>query len=239
MKKVTELSVFEKVREGGKVRVEAFGSSNTERRIPGMHWLDILELGLKPFWRGGLGECINAGVGGDTTARMLERFERDVAFYKPDLVIVTAGGNDSNPPRNISREEYRANLLTIHQKISSWGGEVIFQTYYACKLEFLSDAMAENMIFNMQQVREVARITGSALVDHFQRWERLRHQEYGLYTLLMKDNMHVNDIGNSVLGLDLLRSFGAELPSEFKETFTAGLFAQKVLDALENADQGR
>ena len=233
MKNISELALFEEVKQNRPVRIAAFGSSNTERLQPGMHWFDILELGLKPFFKGCLGGCINVGVGGNTTRQMLERFERDVAFYKPHLVIVTAGGNDSNPPRNISREEYRKNLFTIHEKISSWGGEVIFQTYYACKLQCLSDEMAENMIFNMQQVREVAESTSSCLVDHFARWERLRLQEYGLYTLLMKDNMHLNCAGNSVLGLDLLRCFGAELPEAFRPDFALGLFAQKVLDDLE------
>jgi len=30
-----------------KVRILAFGSSNTDRRIVGMHWLDCLDLALK------------------------------------------------------------------------------------------------------------------------------------------------------------------------------------------------
>ena len=239
MKSFAELAIFEKVKQKQQIRIVAFGSSNTERHSPGMHWFDILELGLKPLFKGYLGGCINAGVCGNTTTQMLERFESDVAFCKPDLVIVTAGGNDSNPPRNVSREKYRNNLFAIHEKISAWGGEVIFQTYYSCKLHFLSDEMAENMLFNMQQIRDVAESTNSCLADHFARWERLRLQEYGLYTLLMKDNMHLNRAGNSVLALDLLRYFGAELPEDCRQDFALGLFAQKVLDDLEKSDPDR
>jgi lysophospholipase L1-like esterase len=37
---------------------------------------------------------INAGVPGDTTARAMQRLERDVLAYAPDIVLVTLGGND-------------------------------------------------------------------------------------------------------------------------------------------------
>jgi lysophospholipase L1-like esterase len=37
---------------------------------------------------------INAGVPGDTTASALERLERDVLAYSPDIVLITLGGND-------------------------------------------------------------------------------------------------------------------------------------------------
>lgn len=237
MKKFSELACIGKVKQNQQISIEAFGSSNTERRQPGMNWFDVLDLGLK--YRYGCFNfiSINTGVGGDTTRMMLSRFDRDVLPHRPDLVIITAGGNDSNPPRNISAEEYRANLLKLHERVTAFGGEVIFQTYYACKLECLSDEMAERMVFNMQQVREVAEITGSCLQDHFKRWERLRQKEYSLYTLLMRDNMHVNTAGNSVLGLDLLRSFGVDLPDEFRQEFALGLFAQKVLDDLEKEEQ--
>lgn len=233
MKDFSKSAFMEKVKNSRQVVIEAFGSSNTERRQPGMNWFDILDLGLKYQFGCHNFISINTGVGGNTTRMMLERFERDVLTHKPDLVIITAGGNDSNPPRNISTEEYRDNLVLLHNKISSYGGEVLFQTYYACKLECLGDEMAERMVFNMQQVRDVAEESGSYLMDHFKRWERLRKQEYALYTLLMRDNMHVNTAGNSVLGLDLLRYFGVELPAEFRNEFAPGLFAQKVLDDLE------
>lgn len=237
MKDLSESSFIRKVKDNQQVTLEAFGSSNTERRQPGMNWFDILDLGLKYQFGCHNFIAINTGVGGNTTRMMLERFERDVLAHKPDLVIVTAGGNDSNPPRNISAEEYRDNLCQIQEKVASFGGEVLFQTYYACKLECLGDEMAQRMLFNMQQVRDVAEETGSYLMDHFKRWERLRKQEYALYTLLMRDNMHVNTAGNSVLGLDLLRCFSVELPAEFRSEFALGLFAQKVLDDLEKNDE--
>ncbi|MGN1122571.1 MAG: SGNH/GDSL hydrolase family protein [Eubacteriales bacterium] len=37
---------------------------------------------------------INSGIGGETAARALARFERDVLAYHPDLVIIAFGVND-------------------------------------------------------------------------------------------------------------------------------------------------
>jgi lysophospholipase L1-like esterase len=37
---------------------------------------------------------INAGIGGNTTAEMLERLDRDCLTHRPDLVILLAGTND-------------------------------------------------------------------------------------------------------------------------------------------------
>lgn len=37
---------------------------------------------------------INAGIGGNTTAEMLARLQRDVLAHRPDLVVLMAGTND-------------------------------------------------------------------------------------------------------------------------------------------------
>ena len=49
----------------------------------------------------------------------------------------------------------------------------------------------------------------------------------------MKDAMHVTPDGNAVIGLELLRSFGVELPENFAREFTAGYLGMTVLDLLD------
>ena len=228
----SDLKIYHKLAEKQHITLEAFGSSNTQRRLPGMTWFDYVELGFKIRYGKGCGTFINTGVGGDTTAMMLARFDRDVLAYRPDAVIVTAGGNDSNPVQNVSHEQYRANLLELHRRITAYGGEVIFQTYYACRKELLAPGMAERMDRNMQIVREVAAETGSLLQDHYRRWNRLRDRFPAVYALLMKDAMHVNADGNAIMGADLLRSFGLELPEEFARECKCGFLGQSLLDVL-------
>ena len=224
--------IYRKLAEKQHITLEAFGSSNTQRRLPGMTWFDYVELGFKLKYGNGCGNFINTGIGGDTTCMMLERFDRDVLTYKPDVVIITAGGNDSNPERNVSHEQYRANLLEFHRRITAYGGEVIYQTYYACRQELQTPETARRMDRNMEIVREVAAETGSFLQDNYKRWNRLRDRFPSVYALLMRDVLHVNADGNAIMGIDLLRNFGIDLPEEFARECKIGYLGQALLDAL-------
>ena len=71
---------------------------------------------------------INAGVPGDTTARALQRLERDVLSYSPDLVLVTLGGNDLK--NGIAKDVAFENLKVIVESIQEQGAQVIIGGLY-------------------------------------------------------------------------------------------------------------
>lgn len=221
------------------VRIAAFGSSNTQRRIMGMHWFDLVELGLKQVFGNGSVLCCNMGVGGNTSAQMLERFDRDAAPFRPHLVVITCGGNDSNPERGVDAAAFAANLKELHKKFAALECPVLFQTYYACDLEEMPPRHAEQMVEYMQIVRETAAECGALLLDHFARWERLRRSDPGLYRMLMLDKLHVNEAGNMILGLDFLRALGVGMPNAMRAEALPGYFGQKILDLLEGTDAGK
>jgi lysophospholipase L1-like esterase len=66
---------------------------------------------------------INAGVSGDTTARALQRLERDVLSYSPDIVLITLGGNDLK--NGIGRDTAFENLTMIVNLLHNQGARVI------------------------------------------------------------------------------------------------------------------
>jgi lysophospholipase L1-like esterase len=66
---------------------------------------------------------INTGVSGDTTARALQRLERDVLAKSPDLVLITLGGNDLK--NGVARGVAFDNLRTIVDSIQETGARVI------------------------------------------------------------------------------------------------------------------
>ena len=215
------------------VRMAAFGSSNTQRRIMGMHWFDLVELGLKHTYGGNRIQCCNMGVGGDTSARMLARFDRDVLPFQPHFTVITCGGNDSSPECGIDAAAFAANLKELRRKLAGSGSLTVFQTYYACDLEQLPPKHAEQLVQYMRIVRETAAECGVPVLDHFARWERLRRSDPALYRMLMLDRMHVNEAGNMVLGLDFLRALGIGLPEAMRPRALPGCLGQKVLDLLE------
>lgn len=213
------------------IRIVVFGASNTQRYLPGAHWFDYVEMGFKNQYGGNCGHFINSGSNGNTTFDLLNRFERDLAFYKPDLVIMTIGGNDCNPVNNISAGQFRANLIELCSKIKALGSDILLQTYYACDLENITPPeRAELMVQYMQIVREVAASENLLLNDNDMRWAQLRDSDLATYRLLMLNSMHVNDIGNQVIGLDLLRILGVSLREDYRAQCAPGLLAQALLD---------
>jgi acyl-CoA thioesterase-1 len=66
---------------------------------------------------------VNAGVPGDTTARALERLERDVLAKSPDVVLITLGGNDLK--NGVAKDIAFENLRRIVESIQKQGARVI------------------------------------------------------------------------------------------------------------------
>ncbi len=70
---------------------------------------------------------INAGVGGDTITRALDRLERDVTRYEPDLTIVCFGLNDAmGGPGQLP--QFTASLRTASERIGATGSAIILLT---------------------------------------------------------------------------------------------------------------
>ena len=66
---------------------------------------------------------VNAGVPGDTTARALQRLERDVLARSPDLVLITLGGNDLK--NGVAKDIAFENLNKIVESIQEQNAQVI------------------------------------------------------------------------------------------------------------------
>ena len=71
---------------------------------------------------------INAGIGGTSAARSLDRIDKQVLSHSPDLVIVCFGLNDVNGPL----EAYLSSLKIIFEKCVDSGSDVIFMTPNMC-----------------------------------------------------------------------------------------------------------
>lgn len=200
------------------VRVVAFGSSNTDLRWHAegrLNWVCWLECAL----RHGVGHHVsvtNAGISGESSAELLVRFDRDVVPHVPAAVIVTIGGNDQ---RTLTLDEYRANLVQLVERIRAIKAEPVFQTYYAFLDHEIAEA-GERFHHYMQTMREVAGERTVPLIDQhawFVPWYRAEPQAYAR---IMRDGMHVNPLGNLLMGILCIRSFGLsdpEIPPDLKD----------------------
>ena len=234
--------IIERFRREPMTRIVAIGSSNVAK---GYHcdgaynWLDWLDVGLSQTW-GRKHIVINAGVSGQTCRQCLDRFDRDVALFQPNVVIVSVGGNDANPATNTSTEQFRQDLNEMVDRIQAMPDCVaVLQTYYSFDIERMTgkeEGRAQRFPHYMQIVRLVARQRGVPLIDHLARWERLRKADPHTYRRCMRDPLHLSPLGHQVLGLDELRFFESELVKNLKEVCQPGYALQTRLDTLQPQD---
>lgn len=90
---------------------------------------------------------INSGIGGITAKASLDRMERDIFSYHPDLVIVCFGLNDVNG----TLEDYISSLETIFSECKKRELETVFMTP-----NMLNTYVAED---TLEELKEYARIT--------------------------------------------------------------------------------
>lgn len=193
-------------------RIVLLGASNTERFFPCLHWTDVLEVGLAHRFKRKF-HIINSGMCGNNTVEAMKRFDRDVAAFQPDIVIVTLGGNDCrpNPEKFIPPERFAENMRTIIHRIQELNAVPILQTYYQMNIEELEKTEPGRGGFflqNMQAVRDVAEQTGTLLADQHRIFSLL--PESVLLYRLLHDMYHLNEYGNMVFAIMLLAHFGID-----------------------------
>ena len=204
-------------------RVVAFGSSNTAIgwHSDGRHgwpcWLACI-------FRASIGQrtqTLNAGIGGDTAANLLQRVHSDVLPIRPHLVIVTVGGNDffqRRPPA-----DFEADLRSLDSILRTAGAAVAFQTYYA----FLPEA-GDGFTAYMDVVRRVAATTDTALIDQYAWFLPWQQSDPDGYRAIMRDPAHLKPIGNAVFATLAGRTCGLWDPA-----FPPDLPAAELVTLLE------
>ena len=224
---------LERFEKSAHFTVVLFGASNTERYMPVVHWGDVLETGLRAKF-GRKFHVINSGVCGNNTRDALARFDRDVAAFHPDAVIVTFGGNDCNPKpeKFVPDAEFSANLDEIVARVRALGALPLLQTYYKMDFAAMAPVRAKDFLRKMELVRQAAGRDKLFLVDQYRLFDRIP-EETLRYKLLLNP-MHVNEFGNLLIGVFLLRHFGidaAEIKHNEKLAPALALYRKLSADA--------
>ncbi len=218
-------------------RMVAFGSSNTERgpHAEGRYnWFDWLDLGLRKAM-GPAQHAINVGISGETSTHLLARFDSAVEIYQPHIVLLTVGGNDSNPQHAITADVFKRQLGELVRRIQGSSDTLcVLQTYYSAVEEELDPLYFKQFHAYMQIVRDVAAEEGSLLIDNLKRWELLRLDDRVAHKKLMRDALHVNPLGNMLWGMDVARAFGVDVNEMMHEWCHDALVIQRKIDSLES-----
>lgn len=185
------------------MNIVCLGDSITEGRefAPSERWTARLQVSLDQ-WRPGRFRVYNRGVGGDTTAQGLDRFNADVVPALPAVVLVQFGLNDANiydwadGPR-VSLARFRENLRTLHARIHDGGGRCVYVVNHRLGpvggLQGNGRSYLENVAPYDPAVREVARSLEAWSIDLSELMHARRIDAQGF---VAADGLHLSARGN-------------------------------------------
>lgn len=119
-----------RLKEGTHATIVALGDSITEITFHTkgrMNWVGLLSEALTAHYGPNVCTMINAGQCGGTFEQALERLDRDVLRFNPDLVILSFGMNDSAGDAHL--EQFKSNVEeTIDRIQNECGSEILIRT---------------------------------------------------------------------------------------------------------------
>ncbi|MBR3965873.1 MAG: hypothetical protein IKJ91_02225 [Clostridia bacterium] len=164
---------------------------------------------------------INSGISGDNTGGGIERLQRDVLDYRPDMVVVCYGLNDCISGRE-GLKTYYENLKTIVKTLQTAGADVLIMTpnditdsvHFSLRTDReKADAQRLAMLSGegvfeeyMKTAAQVAEETGAALVDCYAIWKKLEGFGVDVNRLLSNKLNHPTRDMHFIFAYELLRS---------------------------------
>jgi len=200
--------------------IVAFGDSTTAVRGKLKIYADILGEELPK--RGLPVQVINAGIGGNNTKHARARFEKDVLFHDPDIVIIQFGINDAAvdvwkiPPATKSRislKEFESNLQHFIRVLAKRDVGVVLMTpnplRWTPKLREMYgkppylvdqvDGFNTMLKAYAAAVRKIAKSEKIPLVDVYQYYETFEKQDGQSASDLLSDGIHPNERGHALI----------------------------------------
>lgn len=158
---------------------------------------------------------VNAGISGNTSAQLLERWERDVAAEKPDVLFCMIGINDVwrhfdslDPALHlIPKEEYARNVDALCKRAKGVR-EVRFMTPYYVERSH-ADEMRKMTEEYAAVMREAAADNGIKVIDLQAEFDA--YLKYRSGQTIGWDRVHPGPIGSMIIARAVMR----ELQSEF------------------------
>ncbi|HIE96108.1 MAG TPA: hypothetical protein EYQ63_03635 [Fuerstia sp.] len=196
--------------------IVTFGDSTTAPRGTLKVYSQILT--EEAAQHGPAGRVINAGVGGNTTSRAKDRFDKDVLAHNPDIVVIQFGINDSavdvwkDPPATeprVSLDTYTKNMRHFVRTLKDRQSQVILMTpnplCWTDKLRQLygkppyvpADTDGFNVLLRQYaaQVRIVAAEEDVRLIDVYDQFQKFGATAGQDVAELLLDGMHPNTLG--------------------------------------------
>jgi lysophospholipase L1-like esterase len=145
---------------------------------------------------------INTGVSGDNTDGVLADLDWRVLHFQPDVVSLMVGMNDCKLGA-VGRELFRKKLGTLVSRIMAAGAIPLLNTPNTI---YLKNSPSHGDIAAFAQIiRDVAKASKAALVDHYADWEAAKPDQEDLLKWLDDQSTHPNFLGHREMAKLLFR----------------------------------
>jgi lysophospholipase L1-like esterase len=202
------------IREEGRVRIVAIGSSSTEgvgASNPGANYPSQLRGMLEKALPAESIEVVNLGVGGEKAAQTVARIKEDIPRLDPDLVLWQVGTNDG--VSGVSPTQYAVTLREALRFVKQHNADVLLVGMQ------WSRKLAANP--NYGAIRDVttriAREEGVTLVSRYEAMRQLG-EATGREDFIGPDHLHMNDKGYRCLA----EQIAATLSHSFDQKTASG-----------------
>jgi lysophospholipase L1-like esterase len=154
---------------------------------------------------------INAGIGGNTTADALLRFDRDVLAHQPTHVVIMFGLNDSwidkdKTASGLAVAQYTANLKRMIATLKGRRIVPILMTANPAISPRYGPERNVTLKKYVEAMRAVAQEEKVLLLDVYARFAEMALESVDLNSLVT-DAMHPNPKGHAVIAAMLARAF--------------------------------
>lgn len=198
-----EAAVIRSMKDGNAVKVVCLGDSITygeDADLGGQAtttYPEHLQALLREFYQNNNITLVNAGVSGDTTQDMIDRFATDVSAENPDLIILMAGTNDAREAQAVSLQQYADNMRTL---IGLCGAVPVVILGITPRFKEHETANGEGVIsFYRTACEQIARGHGITYVDTFARLMSLYRSRSVVRGLISSDGSHYTPEGYKYL----------------------------------------
>ncbi|MFC5403393.1 SGNH/GDSL hydrolase family protein [Cohnella soli] len=157
---------------------------------------------LKKFGRRQL--VLNAGVSDDTTRGILERLDRDALRFRPNVVTLMIGMNDSLWGAG-EVQQFKANLISIAEKVRSAGSTLILLTPNTIDIRLEENHIRNSYPLYIQAMREFSITEQVPLCDVYRAFGDRSEKEPNSRGTLMNDCIHPNEYGHDLMAETLFR----------------------------------
>ncbi len=148
---------------------------------------------------------------GNTTQQLIGEFDSRAARFKPDVAFLMIGMNDCSDDRDITVEQFEANLHELKCRFDELGSLTVFQT--TCPiLPGSAPSREPNYDAYMDAVRRVAEHHQAPLIDHTCALGEAGDQIY----MWMSNAFHPNEYGHRKFARYLFEHLGIDDPADSK-----------------------